>query len=334
MSLTNMQYDEIIRSYNRIQLENRRNQNERVALIYDKIPRIKEINDEISSMSLNTAKILLENDSEDNNGCSSIKEFRHNLNMLKSEKQDLLKKNGFPPDYLDIHYKCKDCQDTGYIDNKKCHCFKKAEIEILYNQSNIREILTYENFDNFNIDYFNDSDVDSVTGKTPKANMRSVLNICKDFVNNFQNKDKKYFNLLFFGKTGVGKTYLTNCIAKELIEKTSSVIYLSSINFFDILSHAEFDKIDDDAKNKAAQIMECDLLIIDDLGTELSNSFTNSALFNIINERLLNSKSVIISTNLVFSELMERYSERLTSRLAKEYTFMKIYGEDLRHKHK
>ena len=330
MSLTNMQYDEILRSYNRIQLENRRNQTERIALIYDKIPRIKEINDEISSMSLKTTKLLL----EDNSDSSSLEEFRLNLKILKSKKQTLLNENGFPPDYLDIHYKCKDCHDTGYIDNRKCHCFKKAEIEILYNQSNIREVLSYENFDNFNIDYFNDTDIDSVTGKTPKANMNTVLNICRDFVNNFKNKEKKYSNLLFFGKTGVGKTYLTNCIAKELIEKTSSVIYLSSINLFDILSHAEFEKNDDDAKNKASQILECDLLIIDDLGTELYNSFTNSALFNIVNERLLNSKSVIISTNLVFSELMERYSERLTSRLAKEYTFMKIYGEDLRHKHK
>lgn len=329
MSLTNMQYDEIVRSYNRIQLDNRRNQTERINLIYDRIPRIKEINDEISSMSLKTIKSLLENNNDD----SSLKEFRQNLKLLKSEKQALLTKNGFPPDYLDMHYKCKDCHDTGYIDNRKCHCFKKAEIDILYNQSNIREVLSYENFDNFNIDYFNNTDVDSATGKTPKANMNAVLNICRDFVNNFQNKDRKYSNLLFFGKTGVGKTYLTNCIAKELIEKTSSVIYLSAINLFDILSRAEFER-NDDAKNKASQILECDLLIIDDLGTELYNSFTNSALFNIINERLLNSKSVIISTNLVFSELMERYSERLTSRLAKEYTFMKIYGDDLRHKHK
>jgi DNA replication protein DnaC len=164
--------------------------------------------------------------------------------------------------------------------------------------------------------------------------MVGVLDICHNFVDNFQNKERKYSNLLFFGKTGVGKTYLTHCIAKELIERTSSVIYLSAINFFDILSKSEFSKNDEASKNKSSQIYSCDLLIIDDLGTELSNSFTNSALFNTINDRILNYKSTIISTNLVFSELMERYSERLTSRLAKEYTFMKIYGEDLRHKRK
>ena len=291
MSLTNMQYDEIIRSYNRIQLENKRLQNERIADIYNRIPRIKEINDEISSMSLATTKFLLLN----NGGKNSIDEFRSKLNELKKEKLSLLTNNGFKSDYLDMHYRCADCKDTGYIDNKKCHCFKQAEIEILYKQSNIKEVLSNENFDSFNLDYFNDTDTDSVTGKTPRANMNDVLKICHSFADNFTSAERKYTNLLFFGKTGVGKTYLSNCIAKELIEKSVSVIYLSAISLFDILSDAGFNKSDVDAKNKSQQITDCDLLIIDDLGTELSNSFTNSALFNKINERLLNKKSTIIS---------------------------------------
>lgn len=330
MALTKMQYDEIIRAYDRIRLENKRRQTERIAEIYERFPRIMAINEEISSMSLDTTKQLL----EEGDGSTALHTFRKNLDTLKSERLSILKDNGYPADYMDIHYQCKDCKDTGYIENQKCHCFKKAEIEILYNQSNIRDILTYENFSHFKLDYFNDTEVDSATGKTPKENMTNVLNICKEFVQNFYDKDRKYSNLLFFGKTGVGKTYLTNCIAKELIEQTSSVIYLSAIKFFDILSDAEFDRDNEAAKNQSAQIFECNLLIIDDLGTELSNSFTNSALFNVMNERLLNRKSTIISTNLIFSELMERYSERLTSRMAKEYTFMKIYGEDLRHKRK
>lgn len=328
MSLTNMQYDEIIRSYNRQQFENKRMQTERINTAYDKIPRLKEINDEISSSSLKTTKLLLLQDA----GKESLDEFRTHLEELKSEKASLLKQYGFPSNYLDVHYRCNDCSDTGYINNKKCHCFKQAEIEILYNQSNIKDVLTNENFDNFKLDYFNDTEIDLATGKTPRANMRSVLNVCHDFSDNFSAPAKKYSNLLFFGETGVGKTYLTNCIAKELIEKSISVVYLSSVNFFDILSDAEFGKSNVDAKNKALQITDCDLLIIDDLGTELSNSFTNSVLFSKINDRLLSKKSTIISTNLIFPELMNRYSERLTSRLAKEYTFMKIYGDDLRHR--
>lgn len=330
MSLTNMQYDEIIRSYNRLGLQNKREQEERIAIIYDRIPRIKEINEEISSLSLETTKKLLMN--SDNNSNLSLEEFRTRLKNLKNEKLNLLKDNGFSPDYMDIRYKCPDCKDTGYVNNIKCHCFKKAEIEILYKQSNLSEILKIENFGSFNIDFFDDTKTDSITGKTPKQNMTIALDICHNFIDNFNYPDSKYKNLLFFGKTGVGKTFLTNCIAKELLEKGISVIYLSAIGFFDILSDAAFSRNSEDAKNKENQLFDCELLIIDDLGTELSNSFTNSAFFNVVNERLISNKATIISTNLDFSELMERYSERISSRLTRDYSFLKIYGEDLRHR--
>lgn len=329
MSLTNSQYDEIIRDYNRIGLINKREQNERIAIIYDKIPRIKEINDEISSLSLETTKRLL---SQSDNNSDSMTEFKAKINDLKNEKALLLKSNGFSSDYMDMHYRCSDCKDTGYINNIKCHCFKKAEISILYEQSNLGEILKTHNFNLFNIDLFDDNTVDLATGKTPKQNIINALNVCHNYIDSFGQNDAKFKNLLFFGKTGVGKTFLTYCIAKELIEKSASVIYLSSISLFDILSDATFDKSNTDAKNKENQLYNCDLLIIDDLGTELSNSFTNSAFFNLINERLIKNKSIIISTNLDFSELMERYSERIASRLTRDYTFLKIYGEDLRHR--
>lgn len=335
MSLTNMQYDEIIRSYNRTSLENKREQNERISLVYEKVPRIKEINDEISSLSLETTKKMLVSDEQDHGVVSvseHMSEFKKRLNVLRNEKITLLTQNGFSSDYMDMHYNCPDCMDTGYIDNQKCHCFKKAEINILYRQSNLNDILEKENFDTFQINYFNDTDTDHSTGKTPKENMLNVLSICHNFADYFGTDYAKYYNLLLFGKTGVGKTFLTYCIAKELLDKAFSVVYLSAIGFFDILSSAEFDHEDMEASSKALTLFNCDLLIIDDLGTELSNSFTNSVFFNIVNERLLNKKSVIISTNLIFPELMDRYSERLTSRLTKDYTFLKIFGEDLRHR--
>lgn len=330
MSLTNMQYDEIIRSYNRRQLQNKREQNQRIADVYQQIPRIKEINEEISGLSLNTTKQLLLNPSH-----TLIPEYKSILAKLHDEKESLLREHGFPADYMKLRYTCKDCQDTGYINNKKCHCFKLAEIDILYHQSNIKNILKYENFSTFSYEFFRNDYKDSVTGMTPAANIHSVVDICHNFIDNFTKiEDKKYSNLLFFGETGVGKTFLTNCIAKELIEQYQSVIYLSAIKLFNILSDAEFDHNNVDAKNQVMQIINCDLLIIDDLGTELSNSFTNSALFNCLNERLIAKHSTIISTNLIFTELMERYSERITSRLAKEFTFLKIYGDDLRHNKK
>lgn len=329
MSLTNMQYDEIIRSYNRRQLQSKREQNRRIADVYQTIPRIKEINEEISGLSLETTKQLLLNPSH-----ALIPDYKSALAKLHDEKVSLLQEYGFPADYMNIRYSCPDCQDTGYRENKKCRCFKLAEIDILYNQSNIKNILEYENFSNFSYDLFRDDYTDSVTGMTPAANIHKVAEICHSFINDFTGTEKKYSNLLFFGETGVGKTFLTNCIAKELIERYQSVIYLSAIKLFNILSDAEFEHNNTDAKNQVSQILNCDLLIIDDLGTELSNSFTNSALFNCLNERLITKHSTIISTNLIFTELMDRYSERITSRLAKEFTFLKIYGDDLRHNKK
>ncbi len=329
MSLTNMQYDEIIRSYNRRQLQSKREQNRRIADVYQRIPRIKEINEEISGLSLETTKQLLLNPSH-----ALIPDYKSAMVKLHNEKESLLQEYGFPVDYMNIRYSCPDCQDTGYQENKKCHCFKLAEIDILYNQSNIKNILEYENFSNFSYELFRDDYTDSVTGMTPAVNIHKVAEICHRFIDDFTRTEKKYSNLLFFGETGVGKTFLTNCIAKELIERYQSVIYLSAIKLFNILSDAEFEHNNIDAKNQVTQILNCDLLIIDDLGTELSNSFTNSALFNCLNERLITKHSTIISTNLIFTELMDRYSERITSRLAKEFTFLKIYGDDLRHNKK
>ena len=331
MSLTNMQYDEIIRSYNRISLENKRKQNERIAEIYAKLPRIKEINETISSLSVKTAKIMLQ---KDDRTADPLSAYRSDIRQLLAEKESLLTGNGYPSDYLELHYRCRDCQDTGYTNNQKCHCFKRAEIDLLYRQSNLKELLTTQNFETFDLSLYDDSPLstDGSTGKTPRQNMADVASLCQRFIQDFGCEQAKYHNLLLFGKTGVGKTFLTNCVAKELIERSFSVLYLSAIHFFELLSEAAFHKDNMDAKCKADLIADCDLLIIDDLGTELSNSFTNSALFNIINERLLAHKAVIISTNLIFPELMERYSERLTSRLTKEYAFIKIYGDDLRHR--
>lgn len=330
MALTNMQYDEIIRSYNRQQLQNKRDQSARIEKVYAQLPRIKEIHDEIASLSLQTTRQLLTNPQDD-----TIADYKTKITELQTEKQTLLQQHGFSTQYLDLQYHCKDCQDTGYVDNQKCHCFKALEIEILYQQSNIKNLLERENFNHFSYEYFRDDYIDNVTGLTPLANMKNVVRICHEFSDTFsQPENRKYTNLLFFGETGVGKTFLTNCIAKELLEQYQSVIYLSSIKLFNILSEAEFSRDNVDAKHQFSQLQNCDLLIIDDLGTELSNSFTNSALFNCLNERLLAKRSTIISTNLVFPEIMERYSERIASRLAKEFTFLKIYGDDLRHNKK
>lgn len=326
MALTNSQYDEIIRSYNRQEFIDKHTQSQRIEEIYSKIPRIKEINDSISSISLSTTRmmILSGNDSD-----SQMDSYRNEVTKLRQEKADLLKKNGFPKDYLDMHYKCPDCKDTGFIGNERCHCFKKAAIDLLYKQSNLESVLHKENFSTFKIDYFNDKVIDNQTEQTPRKNMEQIVAQCRNFIDNFGTLKLEIKNLLIYGKTGVGKTFLTHCIAKELIDKTFSVIYLSSIDFFTILSKAEFSN-DTESKIQRQYFNDCDLLIIDDLGTEIKSSFISSAFFNIINERQSADKSTIISSNLGVSDLMERYSERIASRLAGNYMFLKVIGDDLR----
>lgn len=323
MGLNVSQYDALMREYDRVRLKHKRELDERTLEIYSKIPRIKEINDSISTVSVETAKkMLLENIS------FSPDAVKKEIEALSKEKASLLRENGYPEDYLSMRYTCPDCKDTGYVGSNKCHCLKNSIIEILYEQSNIKEVLERENFSSFSFKYFDNTVKDSATGLTALENMHEVVKTCRDYIDNFSSE---YKSLYLYGATGVGKTFLTNCIAKELIDNSYSVIYVSSIRLFDILANSTFKRdMSVSSADLAENLLDCDLLIIDDLGTELINSFTASSLFNCINERHLRRKSVIISTNLSLAELRANYSERVFSRIMSNYTLLKIYGDDLR----
>lgn len=323
MGLNVSQYDALMREYDKVRLRHKRELDERTREVYNKIPRIKEINDSISTVSVETAKkMLLENTSV------SPDEVKKKIEALSKEKASLLCENGYPEDYLSMRYTCPDCKDTGYAGSSKCHCLKNSIIDILYEQSNIKEVLERENFSSFSFKYFDNTVKDSVTGLTALENMHEVVKTCRDYIDNFNNE---YKSLYLYGATGVGKTFLTNCIAKELIDNSHSVIYVSSIRLFEILANSTFKRdMSASSSDLAENLLDCDLLIIDDLGTELINSFTASSLFNCINERHLRRKSVIISTNLSLAELRANYSERVFSRIMSNYTLLKIYGDDLR----
>lgn len=327
MSLTRAQYDEIFRTYNQRQLDNRHKLEIKLNEVYSKIPRIVEINDHIASLSISYAKKLL------GDGSANLSPYKNLIKQLTKEKEELLLAGGFTKDYLETSYVCNDCKDTGYIGAEKCHCFKQEIVNFLYSQSNIRKILEIENFSTFSFQYYSDNQVNNITGSTPLHNIKKVVEICKNFIQNF---NKPCQNLFFYGESGVGKSFLCNCIAKELIEQSYSVIYLSAIRLFEILADITFKNNHNGSGThyNMKHLVECDLLIIDDLGTELTNSFTNSGLFNCINERCLNQKSVIISTNLSISELQKNYSERTFSRITSNYTLLKIYGDDIRVKKK
>lgn len=326
LALKNSQYDIITRIYNQKQLRNRHNQTKRQEEIYTKIPRIHEIDYSIATISVKRAKELL------NGNESALSHLRQELVDLAEEKRLLLLRNGYSETYLEMQYDCPDCQDTGYCNGTKCHCFKQASIDMLYTQSNLREILKTENFQHFTLAYYDNEEINPITGKTQMINMTEIHDICRNFVLHFE---KEFENLFFYGDTGVGKTFLSNCIAKELLDRSFSVIYLSAIELFDLFSRMTFSEdIPEQSSDLLQFIIECDLLIIDDLGTELTNTFTNSKLFYCLNTRYLHKKSTIISTNLTLDRINDTYSERIFSRISSNYTLLKFFGSDIRIKKK
>ena len=192
----------------------------------------------------------------------------------------------------------------------------------------LSDILEKENFNTFNPDFYDNSHIIENLSLTARENILRVRDVCLDFVKHF---DTAYDNLIFYGETGVGKTFLTHCIAKELLDTSHTVVYLTSLQLFDILEKNKFYKTDEYINNEqVSYILNCELLIIDDLGTELANSFTTSQLYYFIEERHMKQKSTIISTNLSFQELRERYSERIFSRFTGYYNFYMIAGDDIR----
>lgn len=324
MQLKNFQYNRILREYDNKQLQNKHELDLRSKDAYDHIPELKAIDEQIVSNSIHSAKLSLMGDD------SALQELSDRNLDLSMRKVELLTEHGYPSNYLMPSYQCVDCKDTGYLDNhEKCHCFKQAIVNLLYAQSNVKEIMTYENFSAFSYDFYSNSYVEETTNLTPLANMKRVVSTCMDYIKNF---DSNYTNLLLYGNAGVGKTFLANCIAKELLDRSHTVIYLTAFQLFDILEKNKFSKESDkqEYSEQFEYILDCDLLIIDDLGTELNNTFVTSQLYLCINERHLRKRSTIISTNLSWDNLNSNYSERIFSRIASNYKLLKIVGEDIR----
>lgn len=323
MALKNEQYNQIIRDYDNRGLKNKHALDNHMKDAYQLIPELKGLNEEMISLSAQSGRMAVYGDD------SCLKELKAKILELKARQIELLLANGLPSDYLDMHYECSKCKDTGYIGNEKCNCFKQAIGDLMYSNSNIKSILSHENFSKFSYRYYSDDYVDESIGLSPLSNMQKVVASCKNFIKHF---NSKHDNLILLGNTGVGKTFLANCIAKELLDKGNTVIYLTAFRLFDILEKYKFGKEDNlyNASNQFDYILDCDLLIIDDLGTEFYNSFTNSQLYLIINERLLRKKSTVISTNLSLSDLNTNYSERVYSRIISSYRILRIAGEDIR----
>ena len=322
MALSNSQYDAIMREYGRQQIENHHKLEERRKEIYARLPVVKQLEAEIAERSVACAKKLLEGDK------GVLDRLKEDLRDLREQKALIIRAAGYPDDYLELHYRCPDCRDTGLVDGRKCHCFLQAQMKLLHAQSNLEDVLERENFKALSYEYYDDTEILPQLGITNAAYMRRVVAGGKEFVRGF---DKKHDNLLFTGSTGVGKTFLTNCIARELMDDFHSVIYLTASDLFDVFSRNKFDYDNaEDMKDMYRFILDCDLLIIDELGTELNNSFTSSRLFYCINERMNMSRSTIISTNLTLARLRDSYTDRVTSRIMSGYRIIPLYGGDIR----
>ena len=324
MAIKNEQYNQILREYDNKQFNNKFQLDKRRDEAFKRIPELKDLEDEMITLAASSGRSAIFGDD------TKLKDLKEATSKLMDKQTLLLTNHGYPTDYLLPHYECNKCQDTGFIGNDKCNCFKQAIADLIYDASNIRQVLERENFQHFSFDYYSDDYIDETIGLSPRSNMQKTVALSKNFIKHF---DKNHDNLLFMGNTGVGKTFLANCIAKELLDLGHTVIYLTSFRLFDILEKNKFGKNIDNAAIVANQfdyILDCDLLIIDDLGTELNNSFITSQLYLIINERLLRQKATLISTNLSLENLNTNYSERVYSRIISSYTICRVFGEDIR----
>lgn len=320
MPLSNSQYDEIQRQYDARQLHNQHILQKQKQQLYQKYPRLKELETLISSSSVHYARKLLDGDE------TAPAQLKQTLDGYRRERSAILASAGLDEHDLEPRYTCPDCKDTGYIGNRRCHCFEQAAIDLVYTQSNIKNILQEENFSSFSFAYYSETKTNSTNGMTYRATAKDAVRESLLFLKKF---DTEFHNLLLYGDTGTGKTFLSNCIAKELLDTGHSVIYFTAFQLFEVLEKHKFEK-DPEASSSMQHIFDCDLLIIDDLGTELSNTFTISQLFLCLNERMLRKKSTIISTNLGIDQLNMIYSERIFSRIVSSYTMIKLFCDDIR----
>lgn len=317
---------ELSREYENKRDNNQRDKDKRIREVYTKIPEIEMIDEDIRKIGLTMSKSILSNPL----GYEEVvNDTRKRIDKLKMQKAYLLTEANIPADYMDVKYTCDKCKDTGYLsNNKRCNCFKQSLVNRAYEMSNLEKVLKVENFQNFNIDLFSNEKYED-EDLTPKENMTDIVGIAEGFIDSFDENNGR--NLLFYGSTGLGKTYLSNCIAKSLLDKQKIVVYQTAFTIMDILERRRFRN----DRNKIVEyqydlLFDADLLIIDDLGTELTNSFTNAEIFNIVNTRLISGKKSLISTNLTPKEISQIYTDRIFSRIFDKFIPLKFYGKDLR----
>ncbi len=318
---------DLLKEYEQKRLTSQRNLEKKKETLFSSHPELKEIEEKLNQFAIKSIQSLLNNkeDYQQDNFQLKIKE-------LQEEKARILRTLSLSEKDLQPEYECSLCQDTGYIMQGEktvmCSCLKQKLIDISYNQSNIRN-LDIENFSNFRFDlYSNEKNPEKYNSDiSPRENMKRIKKIVDDFIIHFSERDEK--SLLFTGNTGLGKTFLSNCIAKEMMDQGKIVIYQTAPSMLNTMIDYRFGK-KEVSIDFYDNIMNSDLLIIDDLGTESTNNIKSTELFNIINTRLLNQVKTIISTNLTLQNLFSIYDERIVSRIVGNYNICRFFGDDIR----
>jgi DNA replication protein DnaC len=312
-------YTEIIGEFQQKRLKAKQDRDFRLEEVTKRLPEIAELNNAIAEI---TPKLIASITQSNENSQSLYGEFLD----LKGKRDSLLLENNIPPETIQEWFSCQKCKDTGFVYIKqireKCNCFIKREIEIKYRQSGLKEKLKKENFKTFNFDYYTDI-LFPEEGLSPLKNMEKIYKYCMEYSKDF---DIMGHNFLFYGNPGLGKTFLSNCIAKELLEKNISVIYKTYNDLLYLIKSNMFS----DSKVNIDDLLSVDFLIIDDLGAENTTDFAVEQLFYIINSRLLNAKKFLISTNLNLEALSNVYSKRLFSRIVGTSKIFKFFGDDIR----
>lgn len=305
-------------------LSAQRNADQRRFMIYRQLPRAQQLEKMISESGIQAARAVVRGE----NVVLEMEKLRDKNLAMQKELKELLENNGYSENIFEPEYFCKTCNDTGYVEKNgrtlMCSCLKNMLVSCACEELNRTTPLALSTFESFNLEYYDKAE-DKAFGMSPYVMMTKIFNYCKKYADEFTPNSK---SILMTGATGLGKTHLSLAIANEVIKKGYGVIYASAPTLMAKLEKIYFSNIEDDST--LDMLLECDLLIIDDLGTEFHAQFSVSQLYNIFNSRMLSNKPIIINTNLSMRELEKFYTERFVSRLSGNAQKLSFMGKDIR----
>lgn len=293
--------------------------------VFARVPELAEVDAALKSLGLKISRLILSGPSD---AGRSVERLRAEQKQLRMKRKMLLLENGYPEDALALRYHCEQCRDTGVVGTKPCECYRRALIRLAYQSSNLSDMLSEQCFDKFDASLYS-KQPQAGYAISPYQSIMEIYDTCRAFVAQF---GKPGNSLLFTGRPGVGKTFMSTCVARELLTAGYSVIYETAYKIFSLLDDYKFKRAGDPEllRLQIDKLYECDLLILDDLGAEFKTSYTSAALFDVINTRMVAGRKCIVSTNLSLQELSQAYSERVVSRIIGNYTVLQFLGDDIR----